>query len=66
MLGLPVIPYRSFEDDVVLGVQTAGGGTGALRLGMEFLVKQLGYKRYHCSAQTWDTHPNIFKVRRVH
>ncbi len=51
---------RSLSDGLVLGVQTAGGGTGALRLGMEFLVRQLGYSDYYCSEQTWDTHYDIF------
>lgn len=36
------------------------GGTGALRVAAEFLVRQMGVTRIHVSNPTWANHGNIF------
>lgn len=41
------------------GVQTISG-TGALRMGAEFLVRHLHYKTVYVSTPTWDNHPLLF------
>lgn len=41
------------------GAQTLSG-TGALRVGAEFLVQHLRYKTVYLSAPTWDNHPLLF------
>ncbi|WP_119394568.1 amino acid aminotransferase [Salinibius halmophilus] len=38
----------------------APGGTGALRIAAEFMVRQLGIKRIWVSNPTWANHGNIF------
>lgn len=41
------------------GVQTISG-TGALRLGAEFLAKRLGRKVFYYSEPTWENHHKVF------
>lgn len=40
----------------------APGGTGALRVGSEFIAKNMGSKRIWVSNPTWANHGNIFKA----
>lgn len=40
----------------------APGGTGALRIAAEFMVRQLGITRIWVSNPTWANHGNIFKA----
>lgn len=53
-------------DSTVLSAQRARtaqapGGTGALRIAAEFMVRQLGIKRIWVSNPTWANHGNIFQ-----
>nr|CAD7588345.1 unnamed protein product [Timema genevievae] len=41
------------------GVQTLSG-TGALRVGAEFLARQLGYRTFYFSQPTWENHRLVF------
>lgn len=41
------------------GVQSLSG-TGALRIGAEFLNKQLKYTTFYCSEPTWENHNLVF------
>ncbi|GFV75297.1 aspartate aminotransferase, cytoplasmic [Trichonephila clavipes] len=48
-----------FKDGKVLGVQTLSG-TGALRLGADFLSHCLKSKDFYMSAPTWPNHRKVF------
>lgn len=45
----------------VVTVQTPGG-TGALRVGADFLKTNVGTERIWCSAPTWPNHPKVFQA----
>lgn len=46
-------------DNRAFGIQTLSG-TGALRLGAEFLAKKLGYEVFYVSDPTWENHGKVF------
>ncbi|GIY67945.1 aspartate aminotransferase, cytoplasmic [Caerostris extrusa] len=48
-----------FKEDKVLGVQTLSG-TGALRLGADFLSHCVKSKDFYMSAPTWPNHRTVF------
>ncbi len=39
-------------------------GTGALRVGAEFLATRLGYDTFYYSQPTWESHPRMFKAKK--
>ena len=40
-------------------------GTGALRVGAEFLATRLGYDTFYYSQPTWESHPRMFKATKT-
>lgn len=66
--------YNQAVQQLLFGVQSAviandrartaqaPGGTGALRIAAEFMVRQLGITRIWVSNPTWANHGNIFKA----
>lgn len=50
---------QALEDKRAFGVQTLSG-TGALRLGAEFLRKKLGRTIFYYSDPTWENHHQVF------
>ena len=51
---------KAVQEGRAFGIQSISG-TGALRIGGDFLVKQLGRKICYVSDPTWDNHNLIFK-----
>lgn len=49
----------AITDGRALGIQCLSG-TGALRMGAEFLVRQMGRSVFYYSNPTWDNHHRIF------
>lgn len=49
----------AFEQKRVCGIQTLSG-TGALRIGAEFLAKILGRTTFYFSKPTWENHRQVF------
>lgn len=49
----------AIADGRALGIQCLSG-TGALRMGAEFLVRQLGRSVFYYSTPTWDNHHRVF------
>lgn len=49
----------AITDGRAVGIQCLSG-TGALRMGAEFLVKQMGRSVFYYSDPTWDNHHRVF------
>ncbi|GLG94931.1 Aspartate aminotransferase [Gryllus bimaculatus] len=49
----------AIDEGRAFGIQTLSG-TGALRVGAEFLARQLGYKTFYFSQPTWENHRLLF------
>ncbi|XP_037938755.1 aspartate aminotransferase, cytoplasmic-like [Teleopsis dalmanni] len=50
---------KAVQEKRVFGVQTLSG-TGALRLGADFLTKIMGRTDFYCSDPTWENHSKVF------
>lgn len=48
------------QENRAFGVQVLSG-TGALRVGAEFLARTLNYKTFYTSSPTWENHMLVFK-----
>nr|CAD7434976.1 unnamed protein product [Timema monikensis] len=51
--------HNAILEGRAFGVQTLSG-TGALRVGAEFLARQLGYRTFYFSQPTWENHRLVF------
>uniref|UniRef100_A0A8D9BRQ4 Aspartate aminotransferase n=1 Tax=Cacopsylla melanoneura TaxID=428564 RepID=A0A8D9BRQ4_9HEMI len=51
---------KALAEGRAFGIQTLSG-TGALRVGAEFLHRQLGFKTFYYSNPTWENHGLLFK-----